>query len=364
MDQMIEVYKVFITIGVALVSVTITAYTIAISLLGSEKARLQARIDDIRRRATERIKRGEIKDYEESEKQVDGVREESRNLLSVLSSLSLKNVVLMPSLCFAMSIGLAAAGIFRYPILLYDESTVEYWRLSFGFLVLGIIFLVNALRAIERAAGQPRTTGILVEPQTIPTVGYQITETMPEKEEIKEVKDYLRRLKALADDFHDLALRADSQDKDIRMVTIAEVSFPPNAPELAARDKEIRLQRESIRSSYELINAWFDEFSERLKQFIENPKILQKQDLADLILGFKRLVYEHYVKVIIATIHFVNKFGGATESAIRKFREVKSRQLLFVDKTNAFTRDLRSAGYQIGEGFELEYIKDELSART
>jgi len=158
---MIEFYKILVTIAVALISVTMTIYAIAISVLGSEKARLQAQIDDINRRSDERFARGEIKDRMAAEQEIQRVTEESGKITSLLSSLSVGNVVFLPNSCFVISLASAIGGLLGY-------RGEVIWQGSLFFLILGGVLLANALRSIEKAASQPRPTATSEQVPHIP----------------------------------------------------------------------------------------------------------------------------------------------------------------------------------------------------
>ncbi len=171
MGQELEVYRIIATISVALASVTITTYAIATSILGSERLRWQAEIEDIKRKTDERFHRGEIKDSEAAEKEIDRLKAERRKIISRVSRLSLTNVVLFPSLFFALSASFAVAGMLAYPQVELGPQPPQnstqaptYVQVSALGLFAGIVALINALFAIEKAAGQPRPTQAFVGP--------------------------------------------------------------------------------------------------------------------------------------------------------------------------------------------------------
>jgi amino acid transporter len=174
MAQELEIYKLLVTLAAALIAASITSYSIAISVLGSERARIEAQVDEIRQKATERIRRGEIKDYEASEKQVISVRKESAEKHGLLSRLTLWNVVVFPCGGYAFSILIAMNAILTYPQL-GEPPSIEatrpgvyvpyllYWQSSALCLIVGAFLFVVALYGIEKAAGQPRPVKVAVE---------------------------------------------------------------------------------------------------------------------------------------------------------------------------------------------------------
>jgi hypothetical protein len=171
MAQELEIYKLLVTLAATLIAVSITAYSIAISVLGSERARLQARIDDIYRRADEKFRKGEIKNLEAAEKEVASARAESKKIAAPWSRLSLVNVVLWPGLIFTLSILFAVQGIFEYPKLKIVpgegtpyQAALTHYQTSAILLVVGALLLVVALFGIEKAAGQPRPVKVAIEP--------------------------------------------------------------------------------------------------------------------------------------------------------------------------------------------------------
>jgi len=182
MAQELEVCKILVAIDVALVSVSITAYSIAITVLGSGRARLQAKIDDIYARADEKFRRGQIKGFEAAEKEVASARAESKKILAQLSRLSLLNVVLFPGLFFTVSILVAVEGILQYPENLARASDLMYYQNSALALAVGVVSLLFALVSIERAAGQPRPVKVAVEPAVeTGVVAYYFVDSAGEK---------------------------------------------------------------------------------------------------------------------------------------------------------------------------------------
>lgn len=168
MAQELEILKLLVTLATTLIAVSITAYSIAISVLGSERARLQARIADIRLRVDEKFRRGEIKNLEAAGKEVTSAKAESKKIASVLYRLSLPNVVLLPGFFFTLSMIFAGLGILWYPSLIVGEGTpyqslLTYYHYSAFLLVLGVLALVLALFNIEKAAGQPRPVKVVIE---------------------------------------------------------------------------------------------------------------------------------------------------------------------------------------------------------
>jgi hypothetical protein len=196
--QDIELFRIIVEIGVALVAVTITTFSIAVSILGSERARLQAQIDEIYRSADDRLKRGEIKSFDEAEKEVSRVRSERGKAAQILSQLSLTNVVLLPAGLFAMSIMLAIMVI----VGLDTESHLGFP--SVALLLVGIVTLVNALSAIEKAAGQPRPATKVVEeaPLESGVVAYIFYDSLE-----KVIVDWSRKIAYMTDPRTDAAVR-------------------------------------------------------------------------------------------------------------------------------------------------------------
>jgi hypothetical protein len=170
MGQEIEIYRALIQISVALIAVTITTYSIAISILGTEGFRrtLSTQMDEIRKRAEEKLRKGTS--FEEAQVVVTETSSKLQEAKNLFSQLSLKNVVLLPSSCFAVSIAVAASGLYYYPTLSFNFGTgnpLLFLNVSVAFLALGAILLVNALRAIQRAAGQPRPASLITEMQPV-----------------------------------------------------------------------------------------------------------------------------------------------------------------------------------------------------
>jgi hypothetical protein len=232
MAQELEIYKLLVTLAAALIAVSITAYSIAISVLGSERVRYQAQIDDIQRRADDRIQRGEIRNFKAEEKHVDTVRADIRKIGAILSRLSIWNVVALPGIFFAGCIFFAMNAILVYPRLADEPSIVAtspnayvvpellYWQRSALCLIIGAFWLVVALYGIEKAAGQPRAGGVARKsapppsaPPQIGIVGYFFVD-----DNQKLLVDWSRKIAYLFDDRIDQAAR---QGK-IRLVTVTD----------------------------------------------------------------------------------------------------------------------------------------------
>jgi hypothetical protein len=229
----VEVCKILATIGVALVSVSITTYAIAISVLGSGRARLQAQIDDIYARADAKFRRGEIKGLEAAEKEVASARAESKKVLTLLSRLSLVNVVLFPGLFFTLSIVFAVQGILQYSANPATANELMYYQNSAISLAAGLVFLLFALVSIERAAGQPRPSNVAVPASETGVVAYYFVDSPGEK----LVVDWNRRIAYWFDARIDQAAR----EGKIKLVAIPgkrgqafasdnQLTYVPHAP--------------------------------------------------------------------------------------------------------------------------------------
>jgi hypothetical protein len=150
--------------------------------LGSGRARLQARVDDIYARADDKFRRGQIKDFGAAEKEVASARGESKKILVQLSRLSLLNVVLFPGAFFTLSILLAAEGILQYPVNSAKAGDFMYYQNSAFSLAVGVVILLFALVSIEKAAGEPRPVKVAVEPAVeTGVVGYYFVDRPGEK---------------------------------------------------------------------------------------------------------------------------------------------------------------------------------------
>jgi hypothetical protein len=156
--QELEAYKFLVTLAAALIAASITSYSIAISVLGSERARIEAQVEDIRQKATERIRRGEIKDFEASEKQVLEVRRESTKKRTVLSRLTLWNVVGYPGVLFALTILFAMEGILKYPQLADPQAAGAIWPNPL-LAILSRVFGTGGITARHRFARNRESSG-------------------------------------------------------------------------------------------------------------------------------------------------------------------------------------------------------------
>ncbi|MGA2239654.1 MAG: hypothetical protein ABSG74_10625 [Candidatus Bathyarchaeia archaeon] len=242
MAQELEIYKLLVTLAAALIAASITSYSIAISVLGSERARIEAQIEEIRQNATERIRRGEIKDYEDSEKQVVSVRTESAKKRRVLSKLTLGNVVLLPGMLFAFTMLIAMKGILMYPQLGDSQPTQAmnsgiyvpnplYWQGSALCLLAGALLFVNALYGIERAAGQPRPMKVAIEhTEESGVIAYYFVDKAGEK----VVVDWNRKVA------YDFDARIDQAAQESKIKSVAK---PRNRAEAFVKDNQLTYQR-------------------------------------------------------------------------------------------------------------------------
>lgn len=140
---------------IALVAATITAYSIATSLLSFEVAlRRQAKSPE--KEVDQKLTSGEIKHYTDAEKEIRRIQEKKEEAATLRSGLSLLRIVVVPDLCFFLSIAVAIWGILVYPVVAPQPSVQfpsipaqPYWQSSALALILGVILLFAALSWIE-----------------------------------------------------------------------------------------------------------------------------------------------------------------------------------------------------------------------
>jgi hypothetical protein len=229
-----------------------------------------------------------------------------------------------------------------------DEKTVVDWRKN-------IVYAADD--AIQDAVNQERV-------RLVPVVGKTKEEFMLEHHLAEplpattvKTQEHLRRLKRLVDDFHDLTFKAETQEKDIRIVRMTDFSARLG---VTPSDEEMRLHRESIRIADDFAEAWFDGLVTRLELFIQNPKILNEDSLVELVHEFKRLVFQHYDTVIERSISFVNKFAEPSEMREEKFEEFKTRHNGFAERMRSFEKELTEAGYKLGTGYDIRNISKKM----
>ena len=166
-EAVFEIYKILVTLAGVLIAASITAYSIAISVLGPERAKLEAQIEEIRRKADDKFRRGKIKDSEAAEREVRSAKIQIGKIMARLSRLSLRTVVVMPGIPLTLCIYGAVEGMLAYPTLEriplpvatqpgFFVLNAPYWQVSAGLLVVGGALLVFALYGIEKAAGEIR----------------------------------------------------------------------------------------------------------------------------------------------------------------------------------------------------------------
>ena len=214
MTNELEIYKVLITISVTLAAVSITAYSIAITVLGSEGTRLRGKIDSIVQASNEKLRKGEIKDLESAKKEVEKAHSETQKIKAQLSRLSLKNVILVPGLNFALATLIGVMGISDYPKLVVANGPLTHLQFSTFFLLFGTLYLVGALSGIEKAAGEPRPVTAAQEPTG--AAAYYFVDTADEK----IVVDWDRKIAYWFDDSIDKAAR----EGKIRVVAVPAIN--------------------------------------------------------------------------------------------------------------------------------------------
>jgi hypothetical protein len=178
-----------------------------------------------------------------------------------------------------------------------------------------------------------------------------------------EDAQYLRKLRRLAEDFHGLTVWVSVEQEDVRIVKMLDsVPYHSRASEaeVAIPYEQIHLYKHYISTANQLVRAWFDEHLTRLDFFVQNPGLLDRKNLVDLVKGFKRLVFEYYENVVEESIDFVNKSGVADKDAKVKFNNFRDRYNQFAERLRIFLKDLRDAGYDIGSGWEVRSISKEL----
>ena len=184
------------------------------------------------------------------------------------------------------------------------------------------------------------------------------------KHQKEETQEHFRKLKRLTSDFCELVFIAQPQDRDIRMMTVIETASSAIRSEGWAsdicKDTEIRLSRELIRIADDLIEAWFDEFGERLELLTRNPKILDRDGLGELVFTLKRVIFQHYDTVIERSASLISKFYQKSERPEQKFEEFKTRYNGFVGRMDLFLKELADLGYKTERGFDLRYITKKL----
>lgn len=178
---------------------------------------------------------------------------------------------------------------------------------------------------------------------------------------------YLTKLRRLADDFHDLALKSVPQHEDTRIHRIVElVPYHAKAAEagVAVPEEQIHLTKRLVRNSLDLVDAWFDDYSKRLDFFAQNPGLLDATSLVDIVQDFKRLVFEYCTRVVDASIDFTNKAGVAHKEAKLIFNAFKDRYNQFAEKLRTFLKDLKEGGYDTGTGWAVASLSKELEIRA
>ena len=174
------------------------------------------------------------------------------------------------------------------------------------------------------------------------------------------VFNLLSKLNRIVQDFHELALKADIQDKDTRIVQVTD-SIPSHVrTEAKIPVEQIDVWKRSIRNAQELVEGWYDEYKENLGFFLNNPKF-QEENFETIIRGFRRLMYGYNKEVVEESILFMEKADAMNEEGVKRFNKFKEKYNDLVNRLSSFLKDVKEAGYDAGgEGWEVEGIFKEL----
>lgn len=206
----------------------------------------------------------------------------------------------------------------------------------------------------------PWSWSLLFTPLMLVFVCFVYSVLLTHKYQLEEAREHLKRLSRILDDFEDVAFRSERQEKDIRMITLIQSPTRTGPYGLSIDGQLIGSRREMIRVADDLIEAWFDEFRIRVELLDRNPRLLGKDELSDLVHGFKRLIFQHYDTVIERSISFITEFCQEEKRPVEKFEEFKFRYNGFVEKLKSFERDLSGVGYRIDSGFDLRIVSKQL----
>ncbi len=174
------------------------------------------------------------------------------------------------------------------------------------------------------------------------------------------VFDLLSKLNRIVQDFHELALEVREQDKDTRFVQVID-SVPSHVrTEAKIPIAQIDVWKTSIRNAQSLVDAWYNEYKDRLDFFVQNPKF-QVKNFESLIKGFRRLRFDYHEKVVEESISFMEKAGSMNEEGIEKFNKFKVKYNDLANRFESFLKDVKEAGYDAGgEGWKVDGIFKEL----
>jgi len=231
----------------------------------------------------------------------------------------------------------------RYALFLKDTSIVALTTL-----IVAVVF--SFIPALSWATAPATILAFLVS-STITFRGH----------EKREAIELLRRLNRLVQEFYSLNVEAVAQSRDIRMTTIIEfVSYQGSK----LPSDHVHLYKDGVRAANDAFRGWFNEYSERLKFFMDRSKFLEMKTMESLTNGFRRLLFEHYEKIIDASIDFMNKAGFADrEEATIKFEEFKTNYNSFIDRFKTYCEDLKEYGLKM-DGWEPRTIAKDIDVKT
>jgi len=157
-ESLFQILLLIAYLAIALISVVIATYAIAVSYLGRETSRAIWRMKKRRQELREKIKKlGEKAEIEEVKQEIKRYEKEESELKSRLFFLSRNGAVLFPCFCYFMGLIIVAYDIYRDPgeMLIFnvqsDLSQFLAWC-AVILIVFGIFYFVRTLGAIESAA--------------------------------------------------------------------------------------------------------------------------------------------------------------------------------------------------------------------
>jgi hypothetical protein len=151
-DSMIEIAKLLGTLSVAVMSMSVVTYALAVPRLQTALSLGIKRSKDEKDKLTKRIKEENLT-IDQIDDQLKALKKELGEIEGIVRRLSWSKVVVIPSVLSAIALGLGATTIGFAALAEVQELIVLL--VAAGFLLVGFVHLLMSLRMIEQTAIRP-----------------------------------------------------------------------------------------------------------------------------------------------------------------------------------------------------------------
>ncbi len=151
-DSMVEIAKLIGTLSVAIMSMSVVTYALAVPRLQTALSLGIKRSKDEKDKLTKRIK-DENLTIDQIDDQLKGIKNEGNEIKGIVERLSWSKVVVIPSVLSAVALGLGVTVIGFAGLAEVHELVILL--VAAVFLLAGFVHLLMSLRIIEQTAIRP-----------------------------------------------------------------------------------------------------------------------------------------------------------------------------------------------------------------